>query len=123
MYELIQKRMCMTKDIGVQDNLFGGVMLSWLDECGAVFASEKIGSKNVVTAHIDQLNFKLPVKAHDTVHIYGSIEKAGETSLTIALKAEKTDPSNMQEPQIVCSTKMVFVHIGEDGKPTSWRNK
>ena len=116
-YELIQKRMCMTKDIGVQDNLFGGVMLAWLDECGAVYASEKIGSKSVVTAHIDQLNFKFPVKSHDIVHIYGTVIRQGETSLTVELKAEKHDPYS-REQKLVCSTKMVFVHIDEHGKPS-----
>ena len=33
--QLIQKKVCMTKDIGVNNNLFGGYLLQWIDEAAA----------------------------------------------------------------------------------------
>lgn len=117
--KLIQKRLCMTRDIGVQDNLFGGNLLSFLDECGAILASEEMKSKSVVTAHMDEVNFKKPIKVHDTIYISGKVINRGETSLTIYLEVETFNPST-EERVLVCSTKMVFVHVGPDGHSLLW---
>ena len=37
--KLISSHVCMTKDVGFHGNLFGGLMLSWLDEAGATLAA------------------------------------------------------------------------------------
>lgn len=47
--QLVQKKICMQKDIGVLNNLFGGNLLSWVDESAAGFVSEAIGFRPVVT--------------------------------------------------------------------------
>ena len=36
--ELISTRICMSKDVGVHGNLFGGIMLSWIDEAAGAEA-------------------------------------------------------------------------------------
>ena len=38
--ELIAQHICKGQNIGVHGNLFGGVMLGWLDEAGAAFAAQ-----------------------------------------------------------------------------------
>ena len=38
--QLISTHICKTKDVGNHGNLFGGVMLSWLDEAGAALAAQ-----------------------------------------------------------------------------------
>jgi len=81
-----------------------------MDECGAIMAAEEMKSKSVVTAHMDEVNFKKPVKVHDILFISGEVMHYGETSLTIYLQAETFNPEN-DERSLVCSTKMVFVHI------------
>jgi acyl-CoA thioesterase YciA len=107
--ELIGKRICMTKDIGVNGNLFGGYMLCWLDESAAVFASEVVNGR-VVTRKMSEIEFTNPVKVGDVVHIFGSVVKVGTTSIVIKIVAENTT-TNM----VVCSTDMIFVHIDENG--------
>ena len=33
--KLITKKICMTKDIGIHGNVFGGILMSWIDEAAA----------------------------------------------------------------------------------------
>ena len=40
--ELISTHVCKSSDVGFHGNLFGGVMLSWLDEAGAAFAAASV---------------------------------------------------------------------------------
>lgn len=110
----ITTKVCKTSDIGVNDNLFGGVMLSWLDESGAILACNTAQSRRMVTVMMDKVIFKEPVKVGDQIRIYGDILKIGNTSITISLEARRYE-FNTNTETIVCSTEMVFVHIGEDG--------
>ncbi len=55
--ELITTKVCMTKDLGVHGNLFGGIMLAWLDEAGAAFACEKAQSTHMVTRYKKKNSF------------------------------------------------------------------
>jgi acyl-CoA thioesterase YciA len=71
-------------------------------------------SKTHVTAHIDELNFKKPIKVHDIVYISGEVIEYGNSSLKLYLEVKTFNPET-QEELLVCTTKMVFVHIGKDG--------
>jgi acyl-CoA thioesterase YciA len=107
--ELIGKRICMTKDIGINDNLFGGVMLSWLDEAAAIFATENVGG-DVVTRKMSEIEFINPVRVGDIVHIFGEVVRIGSTSISIVINAQNTTTCKS-----VCKTDMVFVHIDNEG--------
>jgi acyl-CoA thioesterase YciA len=107
----------MTKDVGVHGNLFGGILLSWLDECGAIFAMQIAKSSKVVTLKLNEVLFKQPVKVNDVVLIYGDCIKIGNTSVTIKLTAQCRNMSDFKE-HVVCETEMVFVNIDDHGKPT-----
>lgn len=38
--QLITKEIVMTRDIGIHGNLFGGILMSWVDEAAGAFATE-----------------------------------------------------------------------------------
>lgn len=105
----------MTKNLGIQQNLFGGEMLSWLDEAAAVYVSEKIESPNIVTLEFEKTTFKVPVKEGNIIKIYGKITNVGRTSVTIFLEARRYD-SITREEVLVCSTGAKFVRIDENNK-------
>ena len=50
----------MTKDVGFHGNLFGGLMLSWLDEAAAALAAELCESPRMVTVKISEVIFQMP---------------------------------------------------------------
>lgn len=112
--ELISTKICKTSDIGVNDNLFGGAMLSWLDEAGGVFAAVKSGCTNMITLRFSEVIFRKPVKVKEHIRIYGQVVKVGTTSLTIIVEARRISFRDNTEEQ-VCSTHMTFVRIDELG--------
>ena len=114
--ELITTRVCMASQIGVHGNLFGGEMLSILDESGAVYTCQICDTPRMVTKKIEEVIFQRPVKTGNLIKIYGSVENIGNTSITINLEARKHNVyTGVQD--LVCSTKMVFVRIDDEGAP------
>ncbi len=116
MMELITTKICMTLDLGVNNNLFGGNMMSFLDEAGAAFAYQVCETTNIVTKKVEEVVFQNPVKVGNLIKIYGSVNSIGNTSITINLEARKYNVQTSQE-KLVCSTKMVFVQIDDEGGP------
>jgi len=114
--ELITTKVCMAKDIGVHGNLFGGMMLSWLDEAGAAYACQKGDSTQMVTRFMNQVEFKRPVKVGRIVKIYGKVLEVGNTSIKIFLEARSHNPHTNRQ-KTVCDTEMVFVRLDQDGEP------
>ena len=118
--------MCMTKDIGVHGNLFGGIMLAWLDEVAATWACSVCQNPNMVTVKIDEMVFKKPVKTGEQVNIYGEVKEMGTTSMTIYVEARNKNFYTHEEVP-VCSTFFTFVRIDEQGNaipiPESVRSK
>lgn len=114
--ELISTKICKTGDIGVNDNLFGGIMLSWLDEAGGILAANVCCDHNVITLKMDEVLFKYPVKVKEQIRIYGEVDRMGKTSVSLYLEARRANLKQENE-EVVCSTKMMFVRIDENGKP------
>ena len=114
--KLISTKLCKTSDIGVNDNLFGGILLSWLDEAGGIFASNVSCSTNMITLKMDEVLFKHPVRVKEQIRIYAKVDRVGMTSVSLYLEARRANLREQSE-EVVCSTKMVFVRIDEAGKP------
>jgi len=114
--ELITTKTALASDMGVSNNLFGGVMLSWLDLAGAAYAAQLTDSPRLVTVKFEEVIFNMPVKVGNLIKIYGEVVKFGETSITIHLEARKHNVENGDQ-FCVCDTKVVFVKINEEGTP------
>ena len=113
---LISTHVCKTQNVGFHGNLFGGVMLSWLDEAGAAFAAEMCGTPRMVTVKIAEVIFRKPVRPGQIIKIYGEVARFGNSSITIKLEARRHSPYNASQ-KIVCTTDMTFVRIDGDGEP------
>jgi len=113
---LISTKICKTSDIGVNGNLFGGVMLAWLDEAGGILASELSCSPNMVTLKMDEVIFKKPVKVSNHIRIYGKPVGVGSSTVSLYLEARRFCFETFEEI-LVCSTKMIYVKVDENGNP------
>lgn len=111
----VATKICRTSEIGLNGNLFGGTMLSWLDEAGAAFAGYLCRTPNMVTLKMDEVLFQRPVKIGDHVRIYARINRIGTSSLTLDVEARRFDFDNEREER-VCSTRMVYVKIDAQGQ-------
>jgi acyl-CoA thioesterase YciA len=120
--KLITQKICMTRDLGVHGNLFGGNMLSWIEEAAGLQAAKICRTPNMVTLKIEEVIFKSPVKMGDVINIYGKIASMGTTSISLYLEARKHDVVSGKEKP-VCSTKIVFVSINNEGIPVAIDSK
>lgn len=114
--ELITQHICLEKDVGAHGNLFGGIMMAWLDEAAAILACQHARSNRMVTLVANEVRFIQPVKVGDIVQIKGKIDRIGKTSVTVTLDVNSIDPETQSERK-VCDTSMVFVNIDK------WGNK
>jgi acyl-CoA thioesterase YciA len=115
--ELISTHVCMRKDLGVHGNLFGGILLAWVDEAAASYACIKADSDRMVTLKISELMFKKPIREGELIKIYGEVTRMGTSSITLNLVIKNHDPKTGKE-EVTTSTEIVFVKIDENGKPT-----
>lgn len=114
--ELITTKICMTSDLGVHGNLFGGTMMSILDESAAAYACQICDTPRMVTKKIEEVIFENTVKVGNILKVYAEVTKIGKTSITIKLEARKHSVYTGQQ-KLVCSTNVVFVRIDEEGTP------
>ncbi len=115
--QLICKKIVMTKDIGIHGNLFGGILMAWLDEAGASLATEYCKTPYMVTLKVGELVFNKAVKSGNHLRIYGNVVNIGRTSVTIILEARRLNLYSGEE-LLVCKTNLVFVRVDEDGHAT-----
>ena len=113
--QLISTHICKTRDVGNHGNLFGGVMLAWIDEAGAAIAAEFAETGKIVTKHISALDFKNAVRPGQLIKMYGKVLKVGKSSLTIQVEARRHSVYNGTQ-KLVCKCDMVFVRIDGDGE-------
>ena len=75
------------RDANVYGTIFGGVILSYIDQAGFIEA-RKHGMHRWVTASVDQVNFRAPVHVGDVVSFLTRTERTGTTSVTVCIRVE-----------------------------------
>ena len=112
--EHISTHICKGQNIGVHGNLFGGIMLSWLDESGGAYAGQCCDTPRMVTLKLSETVFKKPVRPGHLIKIYGKVVDIGNTTITIKLEARRHSVYNgTQKP--VCETEITYVRVDGDG--------
>ena len=114
--ELISTHICKGQNIGVHGNLFGGVMLSWLDEAGGAFAGQCCDTPRMVTLKMAECIFRKPVRPGHLIKIYGNVVAAGNTSIVVKLEARRHSPYNGTQ-KLVCETELTYLRVDGDGDP------
>ena len=103
-------------DIGLSNNMFGGVILSLIDESAVSFAMQLCDTPRMVTVKIDELVFKKPVKVGNLLKVYGKVLEFGTTSVSIYIDVRKHNVYNGVQ-ETVTHTNIKFVRIDDDGNP------
>lgn len=105
--------MTMPKDTNQYGTIFGGVILSLIDQAGFVEARHH-GRHRWVTVAIDRVEFKQPVKLGDVVECWTSVERLGRTSVTVAVEviAQRYGSDDRAE---VTSAKLTMVSVDAAG--------
>jgi acyl-CoA thioesterase YciA len=114
--ELISTYICKKGDIGVHDNMFGGLILSVIDDASASYASQICDTQRVVTLKIDELIFAKPVKVGNILKVYGEVKAFGTTSFTLYIEVRKHNVYTGLQT-VVTHTNIKFVRIDDEGTP------
>jgi acyl-CoA hydrolase len=96
-------------------NLLGGQLMHWLDICAALAAS-KHANRVCVTASVDKIDFRHPIKLGEVVYLYASINRAFSTSMEVGVKV--FSESHLKgERKHTNSAYFTFVAVDDDGNP------
>lgn len=102
------------KHLNGGNRLFGGTLLNWIDDVGAVAARRHAGGM-VTGASIDNVRFLGPAFQNETIVCVGKVTYVGKTSMEVCVKsyAETLDG----ERRLINVAYQVAVAIDENGKP------
>ena len=106
-------------DLNPRGTLFGGQLLKWIDEEAAIFAICQLGSPNIVTKAMSEIDFVTTAKVGDVIEFGMDLVKFGTTCLSLCC-----DVRNKNTKQsIIKIEKIIFVLLDEDGKPKAHNKK
>ncbi|MCU0823958.1 MAG: acyl-CoA thioesterase [Leptospira sp.] len=117
--DLVTQHLVQPDDLNYHNNLFGGKMLSWIDEGMAMFVMTKIQYTNIVTISMDNVVFRSPARAGDIIQIYGKIVKYGKSSVTSKTLAITNNPQTGKLSEVI-ESEITYVCLGEKGKPIAY---
>jgi acyl-CoA thioesterase YciA len=110
----------MPKDTNALGTIFGGIILSYIDQAGAVEASRHVAGR-IVTVAMDEVVFHQPVFVGDLVSFYTETLRRGRTSVTVRVNVEaqrRNRPEGSErtfERVKVTEASLTFVHVDEEG--------
>src|SRR5947209_19995213 len=113
----------MPRDVNPHGTIFGGVILSYIDQAGAIGARREIAQAGgplpvLVTVAINRVEFHQPVLVGDVVRFMTRCVRVGRTSITMEVNVEVERGRQVLE---VTQAELVYVGIdaaAPDRKPT-----
>ena len=81
----------MPGDCNALGTVFGGQVCAWIDVCASV-AAQRFAHTNVVTAAMDQIGFKAPIRRGKVAVLRAKVNWAGRTSMEVGVRVEEEDP-------------------------------
>ena len=112
----------MPRDTNGHGTIFGGVILSYIDQAGAVEAYRHASGK-LVTVAIKEVVFHEPVHVGDLLSLFAQVTRFGRTSITVAVQvyAHRLMSEEQTRNVKVTQAELTFVAVDADGKPTPLR--
>ncbi|MDQ0216086.1 acyl-CoA hydrolase [Oikeobacillus pervagus] len=96
--------------------IFGGTVLSYIDEIAAICAM-KHSKKVVVTASIDQVDFVSSAKVGDILILEAVVVSTGRTSMEVFVKVE-SEHLTTGERLLTTTSMLTMVAVDENGVPS-----
>lgn len=112
----------MPRDTNGHGTIFGGVILSYIDQAGAIEARRQ-GLQFMVTVSMDKVVFHEPVFVGDLVSFWTETLRIGNTSITTKVVVEAIRAGDPSQRVTVTEAQVVYVNLGEDRKPQPIQKK
>jgi acyl-CoA thioesterase YciA len=106
----------MPRDTNPAGTIFGGVILSYIDQAGAEEAIQH-GARRVVTVAMKEVVFLEPVFVGDLVSFFTELVRIGRTSVTVRVTVSAARHWNRSEEIQVTEAEITYVNINEKHEP------
>ena len=109
-----QQYLLRSEHINGYGRLFGGQLMSWIDELAGIVSRRHCG-KVVTTAAIDNLSFRKAAYINDLIVLKGEVTYVGRSSMEVRVDTyvETLD----ERRSLINRAYLVMVAIDEDGSP------
>jgi acyl-CoA thioesterase YciA len=104
----------MPRDVNPHGTIFGGVILSYIDQAAAIGARREVMRRGgqppfVVTVAMNRVEFHKPVLVGDVVRFLTHVERFGRTSITMHVRVEAE-----RGTEVLHVTEAEVVYVGID---------
>jgi acyl-CoA thioesterase YciA len=106
----------MPKDTNALGTIFGGIILSYIDQAGAVEA-HRHASGRLVTVAMREVVFHAPVLVGDLVSFNTETLRRGRTSITVKVTVEAERAGRGIGRVKVTEAEVVYVHVDQNSRP------
>lgn len=111
------RTMMFPRDLNPAGNIFGGTIMSLMDEAAAIHSRDYPG--RFVTRHVSEIDFPIPVNSGDEILGYTRTVQEGQTSVSIQVLLMKR-PRNHKDLVYVAKGTFVMVCVDDSGQKRRW---
>jgi acyl-CoA thioesterase YciA len=108
----------MPRDTNPMGTIFGGIILSYIDQAGAMEVRRHT-DQQVATVAMHEVKFLAPVFVGDLVSFYTEVLRVGTTSITILVTVDAWRGKPPHETVRVTQAEVVYVAIAAPGQPVA----
>jgi acyl-CoA thioesterase YciA len=106
----------MPRDTNAFGTIFGGIILSYIDQAGAVEA-RRTSNQAFVTVAMHEVVFHAPVFVGDLVTFYTETVRVGRTSITVKVTVEACGREGGADNRLVTEAEVVYVAVDQNRHP------
>jgi acyl-CoA thioesterase YciA len=114
--ELVLRVIPMPADVNANGDIFGGWVMAQVDLAGSVLPARVVQGR-MATVAVNQFIFKQPVRVGDLLSFYSSIQRIGNTSITVTVEVYAERGPGKRTIVKVTEANLTYVAIDGDGKP------
>lgn len=101
------------EDLNANGTLFGGKLLSWIDDEAALYSIIILKNNRIVTKFMSEINFMSSARQGDIIEIGLDIVKFGKTSITMSCEVRNV----MTKAVIITVDAITMVNLDSFGQP------
>ena len=113
-----QVQIILPMNVNANFQLFGGLLMQWIDIVAAVVARKHSGCQ-VITAAVDHLEFLASASLNDVVVLLGRMTYAGRSSMEVCVETFVEQMEDGRERKLVNRAFVTLVALDQNGRPTT----
>jgi len=106
----------MPRDVNALGTIFGGIILSYIDQAGVIEAHQH-SDRKLVTIAVREVKFIAPVFVGDLVSFYAETIRIGTTSIAVRVTVDAKRAVPPHETVRVTVAEVVYVAVDDTWKP------